>query len=298
MDTALAESNGNLLQVTDATETRTMKANIAKNNNMGLRDETSKSDESLSCIGEEPDTGGSISLADDGKMLDCADLRKNRNKWLKRKYKLGTWNIRSMLTGKLNTVIAEANDNKVDILGLAEHRWAGCGHFSTYCGGKLIYSGREMSGQIGVTIYLSKSTAKSLIGYSPVNDRILTIRLHGQAKNITLIQVYAPTSASTEEEIDAFYNTLQKEVVSKENQDILIISGDFNAKVGGKKNSDEGGIVGNAGLDERNERGTCLSDFAISNQLTIKTPCFRSTQEDFTPGHHLMGKSRTKLITS
>ena len=86
---------------------------------------------------------------------------------------------------------------------------------------------------------------------------------------------------------------------SKENQDILIISGDFNAKMGGKKNSDEDGIVGNAGLGERNERGTFLVDFAISNQLTIKkTPCFRSTQEDFTPGHHLMGKSRTKLITS
>ena len=192
MDTALAESNGNLLQVTDATETRIMKANIAKNNDMGLGDETPKSDESLTCIEEEPDTGGSISLADDGKMPDCADLRKNRNKWLKRKYKLGTWNIRSMLTGKLNTIIAEANDNKVDILGLAEHRWAGCGHFSTCCGGKLIYSGREKSGQSGVAIYLSKSTAKSPIGYNPVNDCILTIRLHGQAKNITLIQVYAP----------------------------------------------------------------------------------------------------------
>ena len=81
--------------------------------------------------------------------------------------------------------------------------------------------------------------SKSLIGYKPVNDRILTIRLLGQAKNITLIQVYAPTSAASEEEMDEFYDTLQNEVDNKESQDILIITGDFNAKVGRKKNKEE-----------------------------------------------------------
>ena len=144
-----------------------------------------KSDESLTCIGEEPDTGGSISLADDGKRPGCADLRKNRNKWLKRKYKLGTWNTRDMLTGKLSTIIAEANDNRVDILELAEHRWAGCGRFSTWWRKIDLLRKRKIWSKWGSTIYLSKSTAKSLIGYNPVNDRILTIRLHGQAKNIT-----------------------------------------------------------------------------------------------------------------
>ena len=73
------------------------------------------------------------------------------------------------------------------------------GNFSTSCGGQIIYSGRKRSGQSGVAVLLSKATAKSLIGYKPVNNRIITVRLMGQAKNITLFQAYAPTSASTEE---------------------------------------------------------------------------------------------------
>ena len=68
-----------------------------------------------------------------------------------------------------------------------------------------------------------------------MNDRIISVRLKGQAKDITLIQVYAPTSAATDEELEEFYENVQKEVDNKERQDILIISGDFNAKVGSKK---------------------------------------------------------------
>ena len=122
---------------------------------------------------------------------------------------------------------------------------------------------------------MSKEITKSLIGYKPINDRILTIRLLGQVKNITLIQVYAPTSASTEEDLESFYSTLQKEIDSKESKDILIISGDFNAKVSRKKNSDEDGIIGNFGLGERNKRGDTMVDFAIENQLAIKNTMYQ-----------------------
>ena len=126
------------------------------------------------CIGEEPKADGSISPADEGKKSECAELRKNRNTWQKIYiYKIGTWNVRSMSSGKLNTIITEMRENKLDIL-LSEHRWAGYGHFSTSCGGQIIYSRRERSGQSGVTVFLSKATFKSLIGYKPVNDRIIT----------------------------------------------------------------------------------------------------------------------------
>ena len=235
-------------------------------NDMGPGGETPKPDGSPVSIGEESDDGGSIGLADGGKMPDCADLKKNRNKWLKRKHNIGTWNVRSMAAGKLNTIIDEAKENKVDVLGIVEHRWAKSGHFTTSCGGKLIYSGKVRPGQSGVAIYLSKEITKSLIGYKPINDRILTIRLLGQVKNITLIQVYAPTSSSTEEDLESFYSTLQKEIDSKESKDILIISGEFNAKVGRKKNSEEDGIIGNFVLGERNKRGDTMVDFAIANQ--------------------------------
>ena len=86
-----------------------------------------------------------------------------------------------------------------------------------------------------------------------MNDRNITIRLLGQVRNLKLIQAYAPTPASTERELEEFYDALQKEIENKGNQDILVISGDLNAKVGSKQHTEENGIVGNAQLKEKNE---------------------------------------------
>ena len=50
-----------------------------------------------------------------------------------------------------------------------------------------MYSGREIAGQSGVGVFLSKAIVRRLIGYKPVNDRIITIRLLEKVQNITLI---------------------------------------------------------------------------------------------------------------
>ena len=154
---------------------------------MGLDSESPKLHESPKAIGEEPEAGGSINRADDGLTPDCAGMRKNRNRWLKQKLRIGTWNVRSMGAGKLENIILEANENNIDIIGMAEHRWQGKGHFTSRCGGKVLYSGGERAGQNGVAIYLSKRAAQSLMGYNPVNDRLISVRLRGQAKNVKLI---------------------------------------------------------------------------------------------------------------
>ena len=125
-------------------------------NDMGLDSGIPKLYESLIKIGEEPDAGRSITLVDDGITPDCAEPRKNLNRWLKRKHKLGTWNIRSMAADKLNNLIEEAKANNVGILEVAEHRWAGSGHFTTSCGGQFMYSGRKEAGQSGVGIFHQK----------------------------------------------------------------------------------------------------------------------------------------------
>ena len=93
-----------------------------------------------------------------------------------------------MGAGKLENIILEANENNIDIIGMAEHRWQGKGRFTSRCGGKVLYSG-ERAGQNGVAIYLAKRAAQSLMGYNHVNDRLICARLRGQAKNVKLIQV-------------------------------------------------------------------------------------------------------------
>ena len=51
---------------------------------------------------------------------------------------------------------------------------------------------------------------KCIHGFNPISDRIITIRIQGKSINFTFIQVYAPTSTADEEDMDYFYDSLQK----------------------------------------------------------------------------------------
>jgi len=64
--------------------------------------------------------------------------------------------------------------------------------------------------------------------------------------------VYAPTAESTEEEIDIFYETLEKAKAQCKSYEINIIMGDLNAKV---EHGQDGKTVGKFGVRERNEHG-------------------------------------------
>jgi len=60
----------------------------------------------------------------------------------------------------------------------------------------------------GVGFYLSRDMEKALMGYNPVNERIVLVRIRGRHRNLTIIQVYAPTTQADDEEIEAFYEEL------------------------------------------------------------------------------------------
>jgi len=100
----------------------------------------------------------------------------------------------------------------------------------------------------------------------------MTVRLNAKPVNITLCQVYAPTSAADDDEIENFYDTLQDILDSVPSQDIKIVMGDFSAKVGSDVQLK--GIVGEHGLGECNERGVKLIDFCASNALTVANSMF------------------------
>ncbi|GFR66235.1 craniofacial development protein 2 [Elysia marginata] len=127
-----------------------------------------------------------------------------------------------MSAGKLENITGECNRNNIDILGIVEHRWSKQGHFLSTNGGTFIYSGRDKPGQSGVAIYLNELARKYLLGYNPVDDRILYVQLRGTSHNISLIQVYAPTSASTEEELEGFYQKLQNVIDNCPSSDVKL----------------------------------------------------------------------------
>ena len=139
-------------------------------------------------------------------------------------------------------------------------------------GGTIIFSGGQKGGLYGVAVYLDNETENTLLGYNPVTERIISVRLNGKQRNVTIIQVYSPTSQAEDDEIEKFYANLQSTIESTNNRDILIIMGDFYAKLG-KGSATK--LIGPYGLGERNERGDRLEDFAIENDLAVTNTLFQ-----------------------
>ena len=131
----------------------------------------------------------------------------------------------------------------------------------------VIYSGKEDNYSHGVAVILGKEASDSLIGYSPITDRILKVRIQAKPHNVSIIQCYAPTSTASDEKIENFYNSLQEAIDTIPNRDIKIIMGDMNAKIG--KVTKPTAACGIFELGDQNERGERLHEFCIANNLSI-----------------------------
>ena len=97
------------------------------------------------------------------------------------------------------------------------------------------------------------------------------ISIHFQSKpfNITVIQVYAPTSNA---EVEQFYEDLQDLLELTPPKNVLFITKDWNAKVGSQETP---GVTGNFGLGVQNEAGQRLIDFCQENALVIANILFQ-----------------------
>ena len=126
----------------------------------------------------------------------------------------------------------------------------------------LIFSGKTKHHSAGVGFIMNNEVFKSVISYNAVSPRIISMRLKGQGPNTTLFQVYAPTSQSTEDEIEQFYTKLQREIDRCANNDQIMVMGDFNAKV---ENQECPGVMGKFGYGDLNERGLRLIEFCKTN---------------------------------
>ena len=110
---------------------------------------------------------------------------------------------------------------------------------------------------------------KRVIGYHPVSSRLMTVRLRASPFNIIIIQVYAPTSSFDDSEVDEFYRELQSLVDQTPKKDILVVLGDWNAKVGEDAKEDLGEVCGPSCNPETKDRGLRLLDFATYNNLVL-----------------------------
>ena len=88
--------------------------------------------------------------------------------------------------------------------------------------------------------------------------QMIPVHLQDKPFNITVIQVYAPTSNDEEAEVERFYEDLQDLLELTPPKDVFFIIGDWNAKV---RSQETPGVTGRFGLGIRNEAGQRIIEF-------------------------------------
>ena len=185
---------------------------------------------------------------------------------------IDAWNVRSLrAAGNVEELTHEKKINKWNILGLCEVRWKkkNFGETSTPEGHKLFFSGREDRLEHGVGFLIHKDTVNAIMGCRPVSSRLITIRLKASPFNITIIQAFAPTTDYDDGDIEDFYDQLQEAIGQAPKKDILVVQGDWNAKVGEDASKNWKGTCSQYSNPETNERGLRLLEFASYNNLKV-----------------------------
>ena len=101
---------------------------------------------------------------------------------------------------------------------------------------------------------------------------MISVHFQGKPFNITVIQVYAPTTGAKEGEVVQFYEDLQDLLELITRKDVLFMIRDWNAKIGSQEMP---GIKGKFGLGVQNEATQRLTEFCPENPLVIVNPLFQ-----------------------
>ena len=101
---------------------------------------------------------------------------------------------------------------------------------------------------------------------------MISVHFQGKPLNITVIEVYAPTSNTEEAEVERFYEDLKDLLELTPKKDVLFIIADWNAKVGSYETP---AVIGQFGLGIRNEAGQRLIEFCQENTLVIRNTPFQ-----------------------
>ena len=136
----------------------------------------------------------------------------------------------------------------------------------------IYYCWQESLRRNGVTIMVNKRVQNAVLGCNLKNDRMISVHLQTKPFNITVIQVYAPTSNTEETEVERFYEDLQDLLELTPKKDVLFIIGDWNTKVGSQETP---GVIGKFGLGIWNKAGQILIEFCQENTLVIANTLFQ-----------------------
>ena len=187
---------------------------------------------------------------------------------------LATYNGRSLSSeSRLQELEEELERIKWDIIGLCEVRRKGEERIELKSGHTLYYRGTKDGRTSGVGFLIHNRWKNHVVELDSSSDRVarIVIQLSKRYK-IQIIQVYAPTTSHSDEEIEDFYEEVSK-MNRNGNHYLKIIMGDLNARIGARKKGECS--VGSHGYGARNDRGNRLVEFAECEKFFIMNSFFK-----------------------
>ena len=105
---------------------------------------------------------------------------------------------------------------------------------------------------------------------------MISVHLQGKPLNITIIQIYTPSTNAKEAEVEKFCDDLQDLLELTPPKYVLFIIGNWNAKVGGQEMP---GVAGKFGLGGQNQSAQKLTEFCQENTLVIANTHFQQHKQ-------------------
>ena len=113
------------------------------------------------------------------------------------------------------------------------------------------------------------------------SDRVISCSIKlKDSKPLHVIVAYAPHSGRPDEEVDLFYDDIEK-TIDKKKYSHTILLGDFNAKIGTKEVGEDINCMGEFGIGDRNPRGEILINFAEEQKLFISNTMFKKAKNRY-----------------
>ena len=118
----------------------------------------------------------------------------------------------------------------------------------------IVYYGEDSRHQYGLAFIVRKEVVGSIISFTPISSRFVSIGISARPYNITHIQVHASTSDHKDEEIEQFYEQLDSIIAKTPTKDRFVAQSDWIAKVGPGGYQYWAGTVGRFGIGDKRQR--------------------------------------------